>query len=219
VTRTFCAALAVICAGAAHGQEFVAVDGPLQNEDFYRLIACGAAPGAACTKPMVFWPEDKRAALSVGFVTLSDTLQPYQRRLFEEALAKAVAQVNGLGAGLRLVTAADPDVQIHVVATGPGEVMRNTGVPTLDGALLPLGRVAIRTRSQVIHDAVIAISAQTARRAIASVVLEELVQALGLMTDIRSPAYRRSVFAEDSNSGTRLTGQDAMVIRRHYPPN
>ena len=58
----------------------------------------------------------------------------------------------------------------------------------------------------------------TPRQAIASVVLEEVVQALGLLTDIRSPVYRRSIFAEDSNSGIRLRGQDAMVIRRHYPP-
>jgi len=107
---------------------------------------------------------------------------------------------------------------MHVLDTRPGEVMADTGVPVLEGRVLPLGQVMVRARNSWIDQAVISMSVDTPRRAIASVVLEEVVQALGLMTDIRSPVYRRSIFAEDSNSGTRLRGQDAMVIRRHYPP-
>jgi len=111
-----------------------------------------------------------------------------------------------------------PDIAIHVLDTRPGEVMENTGVPVLEGRVLSLGQVMVRARNSWIDQAVISMSVDTPRRAIASVVLEEVVQALGLMTDIRSPVYRRSVFSEDSNSGTRLRGQDAMAIRRHYPP-
>ena len=97
--------------------------------------------------------------------------------------------------------------------------MRDTGVPGLDGALLPLGRVALRARDGDIREALIAVSAFTRRREIASILLEEITQGLGLMTDIRGPGYARSVFSEDGNSTTRLTGQDAMALRRHYPPS
>jgi len=44
-----------------------------------------------------------------------------------------------------------------------------------------------------------------------------LVQAMGLPTDIESPAYTGSIFAESSNSAVWLRGQDAAALRRHYP--
>ena len=54
---------------------------------------------------------------------------------------------------------------------------------------------------------------------VAPVVLEELTQAMGLMTDIRNPAYEGvSVFSEDSNAVLRLGAQDKEALRRHYPP-
>jgi hypothetical protein len=40
---------------------------------------------------------------------------------------------------------------------------------------------------------------------------------MGLVTDVLSPAYEDSIFAEDGNSVTRLRGQDAAALRRHYP--
>lgn len=97
--------------------------------------------------------------------------------------------------------------------------MQNTGVEDLDGNVLPLGRVALRARDNTIREALIAISAKARRREIASILLEEITQALGLMTDIQGPTYRRSVFSEDSNSVVRLEGQDAMALRRHYAPD
>jgi hypothetical protein len=90
-------------------------------------------------------------------------------------------------------------------------------VPELDGSEIAIGRVAIRSRGEEITGAAIAISADIQRREIASVVLEELVQAMGLVTDVVSPAYEDSIFSETGNSVTRLRGQDAAALRRHYP--
>jgi hypothetical protein len=48
--------------------------------------------------------------------------------------------------------------------------------------------------------------------------IEELSQAMGLMTDIRNPYYEtQSVFSEDSNSVQKLGEQDREALRRHYP--
>jgi hypothetical protein len=96
-------------------------------------------------------------------------------------------------------------------------VVRGTGVPELDGVQIAIGRVAIRSRAGTIQSAAIAISQDIRRREVASIVLEELVQAMGLPTDIRSPAYRDSIFSEEGNSVVWLRGQDAEALRRHYP--
>ena len=40
--------LALVLAGPAAAQEYVAVRGALGDEDFYRVVACAAHPGAAC---------------------------------------------------------------------------------------------------------------------------------------------------------------------------
>lgn len=76
--------------------------------------------------------------------------------------------------------------------------------------------VTVRARQGDIRAARIAISARARPAEVASLLLEEVVQGLGLMTDISGPAYRQSIFAEDGNATTSLAGQDAMALRRHY---
>lgn len=205
--------------GLAGAQEFVTAPGPLDDEAFYRAVACAAAPGQNCRKPFLYWPEARRGALTVALASVTDDLKPWQRDLYERGLDNAVAQINALNVGVRLSRSDRPaDIEVHIVATPPGHVMRDTGVPDLDGALLPLGRVALRARGGEIREALIAVSALARRREIGSILLEEIVQSLGLMTDIRGPAFRRSLFSEDGNSVVRLRGQDAMALRRHYDP-
>lgn len=212
--------MAGLAGQGATGQEFIEVPGPLTDKDFYRAIACAASPGGACRKPFLHWPEDKRAGLTIALTSATENLAEWQRGLYDRGLHGAVKKVNDLGIGIALVRVDGPaDIEVHVVDTPPGEVMRDTGVPALDGEVLPLGRVALRARNGEIRSALIAVSSAARRREIASILLEEIVQSLGLMTDVRGPAYRRSLFSEDSNSAVRLLGQDAMALRRHYPPD
>lgn len=212
-------AMLLLLPGLAGAQEFVTAPGLLDDEAFYRAVACAAAPGETCRKPFLHWPEQRRADLTVALASVTGDLEPWQRDLYDRGVDNAIAQVNALEAGVRLSRGEGAgDIEVHVVATPPGHVMRDTGVPDLDGALLPLGRVALRARGAEIREAVIAVSAQARRREIGSILLEEIVQSLGLMTDIRGPAYRRSLFSEDGNSVVRLRGQDAMALRRHYDP-
>ena len=212
-----------LCALPAQAQEFIELNRTVDDETFYRAVACAAPPGGDCGKSFLHWPEAKRKPLSVGFGSVTPALLDYQARLYDRGLADAIAQINKLGADIFLeLDPAANDIAIHVVDTKPGGTLEGTGEPLLDGNKLPLGLVTLRaTQRGEIKAAAIAISSATRRRAIASVILEELVQALGLMTDIRSPAadYRWSIFSEDSNSGTRLRGQDAAAILLHYPPS
>ena len=209
-------------AGPLSAQEYVALPNQVEPEVFYRAVACAAPPGGACSKPFLRWPAEQRRPLSVGFGTLSPALHAYQLRLYERGLAQAIAEINALEADIWLeLDPSAPQIAINVVDAKPGQTLENTDLPLFEGAEMSLGLVAVRAnvRGQI-KEASIAISATAGRQAIASVILEELVQSLGLITDIRSsaPAYRRSVFSEDSNSGTRLDGQDAAAILMHYPP-
>ncbi len=206
--------------GMATAQEFVDVSGPLSDEAFYRAVACAAAPGAPCRKPYLRWPAEKRGALTVALAPFPDDVPPERRALYDDGLDSALAQIDGIDAGITLTRATGPaDIELHIVDTRPGEVMRGTGVSALEGQLLPLGRVALRARGGEIRAALVAVSAHARPQDIASVLLEEIVQSLGLMTDLRGSATIHSLFSEEANFVTRLQGQDAMALRRHYAPS
>ena len=211
-------ALLVAVAGPVAAQEWIDLPARLSDEAFYRAVACAAPPGGECAKPFMRWPEARRGDLTVTLASVADTVRPYRLRLHRAGLDAAIAHINAADAGLRLrrIAQGPADITVHVVATPPGGIIAGTGQPDLDGYLLPLARVALRVRGGTIRRGAIAVSAHARRREIPSVLLEELTQAMGLMTDIRGPAYRRSLFSEDGNSVTRLTGQDAMALRRHY---
>ncbi|WP_227284923.1 DUF2927 domain-containing protein [Boseongicola sp. H5] len=214
--RTFLAALLPVPAAA---QEFVAVSEIISDDDFYRLVSCGAAPDAECTKPQIRWPRDRQLRLRVGIAGVGMSFPDYKLDLVDAALDAAIDEVNASGARLFLERAYEGafDIPVYLLDTSQGGQISGTGNSELDGATISIGRVALRSRGPDITAAAIAISRDIRRREVASVILEELVQALGLHTDIASPVYRRSIFSEESNSVTRLSGQDAEALRRHYP--
>jgi hypothetical protein len=205
--------------GGSSAQEYLAVPDIISDDAFYRLVACAAPPGGDCAKPFIFWPEERRLSLRVGIAGSADSFPDYKYDLVDAALDAAIAEINAAGAHVFLerVYTGEMDIPVHLVAAPQGGIIADTGVAELDGSDIAIGRVAIRSRGDQIIAAAIAISQDIRRREIASVVLEELVQSLGLVTDVASPAYDQSIFAENGNNMTRLQGQDAAALRRHYP--
>lgn len=214
--------IVLVCLPSPRGssaQEYIAVPDLISDEAFYRVVACAAPPGGECAKPMIHWPEDRRLALRVGIAVTAESFLDYRYDIVDAAIDAAIAEINGAGAHLFLerVYEGEMDIPFYLVDAPQGGTILGTGVEELDGSSIAIGRVAIRSRGAEIVAATIAISQDIRRREIASVVLEELVQSLGLVTDIASPAYGLSIFSEDGNSMTRLRGQDASALRRHYP--
>ena len=205
-------------AGVA-AQEFVPVPGLISDEDFYRLVACAAPPGGGCAKPMIRWPETRRHPLRIGIAAIAPGFPGYKFDLVDRAIDTAIDQINATGADLVLMRVFEGalDVPFYLVETPQGGRIEGTSIAELDGADIAMARVALRSRGGDIHAAAIAISQDIGRREIISVVLEELVQSLGLPTDIDGPAYDRSIFSETTNSAVWLRGQDATALRRHYP--
>ncbi|PWK55321.1 DUF2927 domain-containing protein [Roseicyclus mahoneyensis] len=211
-----CVALA---APPAKAQEYITVPSLISDEDFHRLVACAAPPGGDCAKPLIRWPEARRLSLRVGIAAVADSFPSYKFDLIDQAIDVAIEEINASGAALFLSRAyeGELDVPVYLVNTPQGGTISGTSLPDLDGADMAIARVVLRSRGDEIVSAGIAISQDINRREIASVVLEELVQAMGLPTDIDGPAYQRSIFAEYSNSTVWLRGQDAAALRRHYP--
>jgi hypothetical protein len=127
----------------------------------------------------------------VGIAQIAEEFADYRLDLVDRSVDRAIAEINGAGAHLYLERAYEGpfDVPIYLVDAPQGGEIAGTGVADLDGSSISIGRVALRSRGDEITGAAIAISGDIQRREIASVVLEELVQAMGLVTDVVSPAY------------------------------
>jgi len=227
-----CAMALMVVMGAvrvATAQEFVVSDGALADGDFYRLIACAAPPGGACQKPFVRWVTAR--PLTVQLERVDRAFLGGKSKRADAALERALQRIaaTGVGIELRRVTGAvgkPADIRILLLDTPSGELLAGTGVPGLDGQRW--GGASTRIWFEAgkkpgeearIARAAIVFSRSLSIRSYESAMLEELTQALGLMTDIRNPWYEpRSIFSQDSNAMKDLGAQDTMVVQRHYPP-
>ena len=206
-------------------QDFVKSSGKLSDSDFYRLVACGASPGGDCRKQFTKWPSTTRRNLTVTIRQIDQGFPDSKRRIIHNSILHATSEINGIGADINLtfMSGGRSNISVYLTNTPEGGVITGTGVRGLDGhswAPDGVGRVSIRwlTNSGTITEAAIALSRDIDRSDIKSVVLEEITQSLGLLTDIKNTYYkRRSIFSEEGNRVTKLRGQDAAVLLMHYP--
>ncbi|MCV3272527.1 DUF2927 domain-containing protein [Roseobacter sinensis] len=215
-------AAALCIALPAAAQDYVSVpEGPLPDEDFYRLVACSAPPGGACKDPIVRWPAAVAANLTVGVVAVDPDFPTSRQALIRDALSNAIDEINAADVGLVLRRPPDgtrPDIAVHLVALTENARLDGSIDPELEGVEIGAGYVHVWWNSRAeITRAIILFARDIRREDIPSIVLEELVQAMGLLTDIDNRWYTtRSIFAENGNTLTRLQPQDIMALRRHY---
>lgn len=221
-------AAVIAMSGATSGRadpEFVSSSGKMSDRDFYHAVACAARPGGKCVLHLRKWPAPKRRNLNVAIAFTSPKFPVAKRNRVVAAIHHAIEQINALGADvhLKFVPDSQADIRFYLTQTRMGGTVRGTGVKAIDGKE-NFGRRGVAfmrfywyTESHEIRDAYVLVSKDIRDPDIQSVVLEELVQSLGLSTDLRNPYYRRrSIFAEDGNFVTELAGQDAMALSTHY---
>lgn len=226
VWRAWIAALALLWAagpGVAQDTDFLVTDGKLSTVDFYRLVSCRAMPGGPCESEVVRWSEGTARGLRVGIAPVPQDYPPRLAALMDAALDTVIAEINGVGAALELVRVdkkGQPQVEIFLTGATEGERIRGTGIEGVDGEVIGAGLVTVWwDRSNRISRAAIVMAADLPQDEVLPVLLEEVTQSLGLLTDIRNPWYNgRSVFSEDSNSVASLAPQDRLALRMHYPP-
>ncbi len=217
-------ALTLFLAAPVAAQEFVTTDGKLSDSDFFRLVTCSAAPGGPCGETLVRWTDSRASDLRVALLPAP---RDYPGRVAERvsrALDRAIEQINGAGSAVRMRRVGKSeasDIQLHLAPVRSGDLVYGTGVDGLDDESIGAAVVQVRwDGKRNITEAAIVMAEDIPRDEIYPVLLEELTQSLGFLTDIRNPYYDSlSVFSEDSNSVTKLGVQDRMALHRLYPQN
>jgi hypothetical protein len=207
----------------AGAQDHIEAPGRLSDEDFYRAVACAAPPGGDCGKPFVRW--DASRPVRVALRQIDDAFLGRPKLRAGAALDRALQALNDAEAGFRLARVegdAPAEIEIFFLDIARGQPIAGTGIEGVDGARLggASTRVLFNPDTGFITRAAVVFSTTLETRAYESVMLEELTQAMGLMTDIKGPAYRGvSVLDQDTNTATELAPQDIMALRRHYARN
>lgn len=209
-------------AGLVHAQESIRTDAYLSDDDFYRLVSCAAPISGGCQKPTVRWSAADALALTIGFAQIETGYPTALRRMADQALDAALIELNASGAKLlisRSNNTTNLDIGIYLLGIKSGDAIRGTGLDPLDGAMIEVAKAQIWWRADrtLIHGAIVLVN-DVDPDDIASIILEEVTQTLGLLTDVDGDYYQtRSIFSETSNQLTRLGTQDIMALRRHYP--
>lgn len=213
----------LLAAGAAlaDNESTVRLDQKVSDRDFHRAVACSARPGGRCRDTLAAWPAPQRRDLAVAFRSMEGASSGPRRAVLQQALNRAIREINGAGAGIRLRradSAGDPAITVWDSAFTDGE-RYDLPEEDLRDDVMEGARVHIWwDGDHRITRGVILIAADLDLDDINSVMLEELVQSLGLLTDIEGDYYSTtSIFSQDSNAVTRLRGQDAAALRLHYP--
>lgn len=197
------------------------VDRPLSDDDFYKAVACGAPPGGDCVIDTVRWPEPIARDLMVAVVATQTGFAQAHGKDGTRALEAAIAEINSTDADLRLRLAKPGErapIQIWFSDIREGDPIALPGLAFPQGDRMEGARVYIWWNElKDIDRAVIILSRDLLPEEMTSVMLEELTQSLGFLTDLEGSAYAESsIFSETSNAVSRLEGQDRMALRRHY---
>jgi len=204
-------------------QDYIEVPGQLDDDDFYRLVACAAPPGEACQKPFLRWKADQ--PIRVALREIDDAYLGRPKLRASAALERALQALNGAEAGFRLARVGPDEtaeIEVFFLDLQQGAYIEGTGIAGVDGVILggATTRVLFNHDTGHIERAAVVFSTTLETRAYESAMLEEMTQAMGLLTDIKSPAYDgTSVLAEDSNETTSLGLQDISALKRHYERN
>ncbi|SMX27600.1 hypothetical protein TRP8649_01706 [Pelagimonas phthalicica] len=213
------ACIALLCPAILRAQEFVETEGLLSDEAFYRLVACAAPPDGTCAKKFLRWPSGDQ--IRVSLEPLDRAFLGGKQKRAKAALTRAIQYLNRVPMNLSLTQVPpenDADIRIYFVDTDGSEPISGTGLPGVDGQTVAGARVIVWARNGVINRSVIIFGTRLHIRSYESAMLEELTQALGLLTDIRNPDYDDiSIFSQDSNASKTLGPQDIKALQRHYP--
>lgn len=215
-------AVAGLAVAAGADEAMVTLDSPVSDRDFHRAVACAARPGGACRDAMVRWGRSSRKDLRIALLPPEPGHPATIAAIVDVAVDQAIAEINAVGAGVRLCRVGPQDrLHVRVLRRALREGDATRAVPGFpDGWVLGFGAVHAQWNGErVLERATVLLAADIRIGDIQSVVLEEMVQALGLLADVRGAGYEgRTIFDDASNAVTRLSGQDAAAIRLHYPP-
>lgn len=198
----------------------IATEGILSARDFYRVISCGAVPGAACLKPHKRWSAEDATDITIGLAQVQSNYPTALRDIVTQAFQHAVADINAAGANVQLRWlngASEPKIRIFLVDAAHSQVMAGTGQSFFDGQQIANARVVSNRRGNLITFAAIAMSSSLDPTDVQSIAVEETFQALGFINDIDNPEYAaRTILYEGGNVLEALSELDIQALRTKY---
>lgn len=216
---------ALIIATPLVAQDYVVTKkGKLSDRDFYRLVSCAAKPGGECQRPFYRWSKRNRKNVTVRIVEIEEGFPKKNAGLIRSAIRGAISEINKVGAGVHLseIESGTPDMRVILskkIVSARLPDARTIQDQIVAGGAIAMVRVFTSGRPASINRANVLYSSEIPRHMIKSTVLEELIQGLGLLTDIHNRYYNdRSIFSEVGSRTKRLRGQDAKALIYHYPP-
>lgn len=212
---------AVLSAGQALAGDSVSIAKTLSDEDFYRAVSCGASPGGACREAVRRWPQVLVCDLEVSIRYIAPGYPVWLYNKVSTSLDNAIREVNDAAAAVSVRRVADGEpaqIRLYLPLTTVGGTVHGTGDTPPDGYQVPSAFFTLDEADGEISGSVIVLPRSIFEFEVASVVLEELTQSLGLPFDLEGKAYsHKSIFDADSNALTELAEQDKRAVRRHYP--
>ncbi len=214
-------AIAALC-NPAFADDGVESAGLLSDTDLWQLVACGVPPGRPCQDVLNRWPVIDGKPLTIALMPPEPGMPPTTAEAIRLGVDQAIVSINTARSGIRLARAAPGqpgDITLIPTALTEGSVANGiSGIA--DGDVIGVGYMTFWSDdTDMITNATILISSDIAIEDVASVVLEEIVQTLGLPFDINNADYHGvSIFSQTSNNVVTISGQDAVILRLHYPP-
>ena len=209
-------ALSLALSSAVSAQEFLATDTALADNDFYRLVAWATPPKGDCNKPIVRWAKTE---LTIEITKMDLAYLGGKKTRAEASLSQAIDEINAAGTAIQLTRDdSNPDFPILFLDIPARSTIQGSGFQVLEGKSISGAGARVLAKNGMILKSVIIFTTGLEKRAFERVMLEEITQGLGLMTDIGGPYYEsRSIFSQSSNALTKLGKRDIIALGRHYP--
>lgn len=209
----------------AYAQDFIETSGPLTDRDFYRAVSCKASPGKNCPLRALKWPPVKQGRVSVSLAGVQGSGPHFVSRV-RNALEHAIAEINRADTGVKLRYFYGPqsrlaNIRVYVVQpVGPRKTIANISYPPLNGKVADPAVTVISTLGANILSAGVALELNPALSSrLRPILLQELLEALGLAWSLKNPYYDdKSLFSISTRpSLDRIRGQDMLALMLHYP--
>ena len=213
--------------GAAFAQDHTFSNGKLSDDQFYKAITCKATVDGPCQEKPARWPTFISNQLTVGLAQVQKGTSDEQEEVVRVALKHSVALINASGANLKLryvsgIMSHRTWIKFHIVQPqGPKYLIAGVSLKGLNGLRAQNARTKLYANKdyKIAHAGVTISNTIKDRVQLCALVLEELVQSLGLMWDIENPYYNDiSIFSQSGPDNLlKIEGQDKAALQRHYP--
>lgn len=210
---------------SASAEDRVLLTKEVGDRDFYRAVACFAKPSRKCRRPFVKWPLRRARDLRVALAHVAPGYPPQEANHISLALDDAISEINAVGAAVKLrrvAPAAKADINVYLLNIPIDTKLKRTRIKGMRGEFVSwaIFKIWWNSKHEINRGVVVFPNIPTNKtHTFKSIMLEEITQSLGFISDIEGYPYEfGSIFSDTRNARITLGAQDKEAIKLHYPP-